>query len=135
MVGLGEAIEVLYPDAAPLADYEVRDDGEGNESIGLWDAEALGPPPTEAELSAASLAAAKEAKKREMSAAALAEVGALFIDGMERDEMMFLLATAALTGQADPRLSAVALAGQKLLAKRAEVDAAATEDAASAVVW
>ena len=49
MVGIAAAIAAKFPDAVPLVDWGVASDGT-TESIFLWNAEVLGPQPTEAQL-------------------------------------------------------------------------------------
>jgi hypothetical protein len=67
MLNISKAILYLYPDADPLNDFEVRDDGEGAFLAAWLIKDATGeivPEPTAAELTAASNAAdAAEAAK------------------------------------------------------------------------
>lgn len=64
MVGISEAIQVLYPNAVPLRDFEVTSQ-KGVSTITYWDA-SLGPQPTQAQLDAVTqtqVDAARDAKE------------------------------------------------------------------------
>jgi hypothetical protein len=61
MVTLAEALEVLYPNARPLVDYVVRDDGTGPR-IADWSA-ALGAQPTAEQLAAVTAEQVEAARR------------------------------------------------------------------------
>lgn len=56
MVSLAQIVIHLYPTARPQIDFEVSDDGTGQQ-ITKWNAALLGPQPTQATLLAAQTAA------------------------------------------------------------------------------
>ncbi len=61
MQNLGLILATLYPNADPLVDYRVQDDGAGP-YIAYWNEQALGPQPDTATLQAAEAAAVAAAE-------------------------------------------------------------------------
>jgi hypothetical protein len=60
------AIQFLYPDAVIFIDFIVENDGNGNETINMWNLKS--PQPTDAELQTAWIGYLKEQKKIELDA-------------------------------------------------------------------
>jgi hypothetical protein len=87
------------------------------------------------------LVGAKEQKISEFADRAIDELSPLFTDGKGRDETMLLLAghvlaiAEALNVPVDPRLEQVVATGQKALAKKVEVEQAATVAELEAIEW
>lgn len=130
-MNISDSIVSLYPEAIFGLDYEVRDlsDGRGPR-ISAWNETKLGPRPTQAQLDAAALPAAKARRKAELSREATRRDRALFPDSED-----VALEAVLLVGTNDPRLATMRTIKQTLDARRAAVDAAATEAAVGAVVW
>ncbi len=139
MMSLGRILAHLYPEADDSRDYIVRTAEDGEAYIAEWNLDA--PQPTEAELEAARLEAAKAARTDEFAARAIDDLAPLFTDGQGRDETMLLLAghllklCEALLVAPDPRLRTVVDTGQKALQKKAEVEGAGSVEEVEAVEW
>ena len=79
MVTLSDAVQTLYPTAS-LSDYAISDDGSGPQIV-QWNAAALGPQPTQAQLDAVTQAQVDAARAVKRRAAASAIFDRLDGDG------------------------------------------------------
>lgn len=87
------------------------------------------------------LAEAKAEKVEAFARRGVADLAPLFTPGVGRDETALLVAShvlaicEALNIAPDPRLTAVVQTGEKALAKKAEVEAAATPEEVEGIAW
>jgi hypothetical protein len=140
----GTALAYLYPEAVYGLHYEVED-GE----ITLWDAAALGPPPTEERMEAALVPALRRRRQAELAAMGLSRLEGVFQNDFERDEIAGLTVVMLreafkllekVTGQTipfDPRLEKLATVLVTAEHARAYVEALpaeATEEQVEAAV-
>lgn len=140
MIQLQEALELIYPDADPLSDYVVQ-----NNELVEWNLSE--PEPTEEELQVAFLEALREDKKAEMKQAA---VGSAIEQSPDPDvqtvEDLFLLVLPALYSQATaasseqraaPQANLSSMVGnfERYYEKKAQIEAANTEEEIAAVSW
>lgn len=95
----------LRPNADPLADFEVHDNGAG-QRIAHWDEAKLGSRPTDEELQAAWMPALKTQKSEEVRRLAIEETQAV----MPIEEQVYSL---LVNDHSDPRLDEIKAVGKR----------------------
>lgn len=126
-MNIAEAILSLYPNADPVADFEVRDDGKGP-WLARWDEAKLGPRPTEQQLVAARLPALKARKVAEIRAGVVRDCEAI----MPVYEFIYIT-RARIADTRITQLEAIAKRGRDLEAYVS--DPKRTEAEVTAVAW
>jgi hypothetical protein len=136
MITKGRALAHMYP--GHEGDFEVRLDEEGNEVIARWDLASLGVPrPTNEEIEAAKLGAAKALKRSELKVAFKNQYEPTFEAGfLEVDYIMDRLRRGLAVPQAErDRLQGVGAGIDKLRALFAQVSAATTIGEVEGIAW
>jgi len=104
MNNLGLILRHLYPNANPLADYRVQDDGSGP-YIAHWDEAKLGPRPTQEELDAVDVAKIEHNAGIDRQIAALEAARPGYVRGV-REFMLGMALIAKQQGGPDLMLTA-----------------------------
>jgi hypothetical protein len=126
-VNLSRAIQKRYPNADPLRDFAVQDDGDGQKLV-FWNEARLGPRPAPTQLESAWLLALKDQKSDEI-ASAFAAACRCDLGG----ELGFEVLGDVLKDNAKRQTLATHLTRLKALKKQA--DAATTEEALRGIAW
>lgn len=137
-MNIAQKLQSLYPNALPLRDFRVRDDGNG-EYIEWWNTE-LGQQPSEAQIDAQAINVARKLKRKELILAFDTDYEALWsIDGevIEAWKDRILFKTAAnRTVAENNKLTQAAALFDKLQAKLAYLkDPVRTEVEVNALTW